>query len=136
MKLHINPKEGKPLYRQIMDQVKYLVASGRLRPGEELPTVRGLAQDLLINPNTVARAYRELEQAGILVTRQGAGTYVSTEGTPLSREACARLLLERARVFAAEAWHLGYSLEDTITLLRQAHEEQNEIRKDHKENTP
>lgn len=136
MKLHINPKEGKPLYRQIMDQVKYLVASGRLRPGVELPTVRGLAQDLLINPNTVARAYRELEQAGILVTRQGAGTYVSTEGTPLSREACARLLLERARVFAAEAWHLGYSLEDTITLLRQAHEEQNEIRKDHKENTP
>lgn len=136
MKLHINPKEGKPIYRQIMDQVKYLIASGRLRPGDELPTVRGLAQDLLINPNTVARAYRELEQAGILVTRQGAGTYVSTQGTPLSREACGRLLLERARAFAAEAWHLGYSLEDTIALLRRAHEEQHEISNDHKENLP
>ena len=136
MKLHINPKEGKPIYRQIMDQVKYLIASGRLSPGDELPTVRGLAQDLLINPNTVARAYRELEQAGILVTRQGAGTYVSTQGTPLSREACGRLLLERARAFAAEAWHLGYSLEDTIALLREAHEEQHEISKDHKENLP
>ncbi len=136
MKLHINPKEGKPIYRQIMDQVKYLIASGRLRPGEELPTVRGLAQDLLINPNTVARAYRELEQAGILVTRQGAGTYVSTQGTPLSREECRRLLLERARVLAAEAWHLGYSIEDTIDLLRRAHKEQQATQNDHKENTP
>ncbi|HQN01219.1 MAG TPA: GntR family transcriptional regulator [Candidatus Hydrogenedentes bacterium] len=136
MKLHINPKEGKPIYRQIMDQVKYLIASGRLSPGDELPTVRGLAQDLLINPNTVARAYRELEQAGILVTRQGAGTYVSTQGTPLSREACGRLLLERARALAAEAWHLGYRLEDTLSLLRRAHEEQQAEQHNDKEDTP
>ncbi len=135
MKLHINPKEGKPIYRQIMDQMKYLIASGRLSPGDELPTVRGLAQDLLINPNTVARAYRELEQAGILTTKQGAGTYVSTQGTPLSREACGRLLLERARALAAEAWHLGYTLEDTLTLVRRAHEEQHETLDEHKENT-
>ena len=136
MKLHINPKEGKPIYRQIIDQVKYLIASGRLRPGEELPTVRGLAQDLIINPNTVARAYREMEQAGILVTRQGAGTYVSSQGTPLSREECRRILMERARALAAESWHLGYSLEDTIALLRRAHAEQGTETDKHPEDRP
>ena len=124
MKLHINPKDGMPLYRQIMDQVKYLIAAGRLRPGDELPTVRGLAQDLLINPNTVGRAYRELEQAGILTTRQGAGTCVSEKGTPLSRGECERILTEKARLLVAESHHLGFTLNDIIELVRQVHKEQ------------
>ena len=67
MQLHITPGDGAPIYRQIIDQVKNLVAAGRLTPGDEMPPIRGLAQQLLINPNTVARAYRELEAQGVLV---------------------------------------------------------------------
>ena len=84
MHIHISPKNGAPLYQQIVSQVKYLVASGVLKPGDEVPPIRGLAEKLLINPNTVARAYRELEMAGVLVKRLGAGTYVSSEGSPLA----------------------------------------------------
>ncbi len=121
MKLHINPKDGKPIYRQIIEQVKYLIAAGRLQPGQELPTVRGLAQELLINPNTVARAYRELEQAGILLTRQGSGTFVSTQGTPLSHEECLRILTERAHALVTESYHLGFSVDETLDLVRDAY---------------
>jgi DNA-binding transcriptional MocR family regulator len=66
-----------PIYLQIVNQVKYLVASGRLAPGEELPPIRVLAEQLLVNPNTVARAYRELERAGVVLKRRTAGTYVN-----------------------------------------------------------
>ena len=118
MKLHINPKDGKPIYRQIMDQIKYLVVSERLHPGEELPTVRGLAQELIINPNTVARAYRELEQTGLLSTRQGSGTFVSLRGTPLSRAECERLISERVDALVAESKQLGYSLNETLDMVR------------------
>ena len=133
MKLHINPKDGMPLYRQIMDQVKYLIAAGRLRPGDDLPTVRGLAQDLLINPNTVGRAYRELEQAGILNTRHGAGTVVSGKGTPLSRSECERILTEKARLLVTESHHLGFSLDDTLEVVRSAYNMQRETGKEHKQ---
>ena len=66
-----------PIYVQIVNQVKYLVAAGRLAPGEEIPPIRSLAQQLVVNPNTVAKAYRELEHEGILELRQGAGAFVS-----------------------------------------------------------
>ena len=131
MKLHINPKDGKPIYRQIIEQVKYLIAAGRLRAGEELPTVRGLAQDLLINPNTVARAYRDLEQAGILTTRQGSGTFVSNKHSPLSREECLRILTARADALLADSHHLGFDLNETLALVRRRHEQ---LRSQTKEN--
>ena len=85
MQIHISQNDGVPIYLQIVQQVKYLVASGRLAPGEELPPIRVLAEQLLINPNTVARAYRELELAGIVSKRRTAGTYVSDAGSPLAR---------------------------------------------------
>ena len=66
MQLHVTPGDGAPIYRQIIDQVKHLVAAGRLKPGDEMPPIRGLAQQLLINPNTVARAYRALGQRGAI----------------------------------------------------------------------
>ncbi|HDP34972.1 MAG TPA: GntR family transcriptional regulator [Candidatus Hydrogenedentes bacterium] len=130
MNLHINPKDGKPIYRQIMDQIKYLIASGRLQPGQELPTVRGLAQELIINPNTVARAYRELEQVGVLATRQGSGTFVSTRGTPLSREYCERLIGDRVVALVAEARQLDFELNEVFALVR---EEYNKLLKEKKE---
>jgi GntR family transcriptional regulator len=77
-----NPASGVPIYLQLMEQVKHAVETGALRPGEQLPGIRPLAEELVINPNTVAKAYRELEHDGIIELRQGAGAFVSaTTGT-------------------------------------------------------
>src|SRR5262245_1550511 len=103
MQLHLSSSDGIPLYLQIVNQVKYLVASGRLAPGEELPPIRALAEQLLVNPNTVARAYRELELAGVVEKRRTAGTYVSAAGSPLARRERARILAERVDALLAEA---------------------------------
>src|SRR5262249_36204508 len=73
----LNPNSGVPIYRQIQDQIRYGIASGRLQPGEQLPTVRALAVDLSVNPNTVIKAYTELERQGVLTTEQGSGTFVA-----------------------------------------------------------
>src|SRR5437764_12830109 len=92
MQIHLDPGDGVPIYLQIVHQVKYLVASGRLLPGEELPPIRALAERLVINPNTVARAYRELERQGVVTKRSTTGTFVSPEATGSSRrEALAAL---------------------------------------------
>src|SRR6478609_1766397 len=95
MHLRVSPTDGVPIYLQIVQQVKYLVAAGRLAPGEELPPIRVLAERLLINPNTVARAYRELETAGVVMKRRTSGTYVSTAGSPLARRERLKILAER-----------------------------------------
>jgi GntR family transcriptional regulator len=72
-----NPSSGVPIYLQLMEQVKHSIETGALRPGEQLPGIRPLAEELVINPNTVAKAYRELEHAGIIELRQGAGAFVA-----------------------------------------------------------
>src|ERR1700732_888718 len=84
MHIHLNAGDGVPIYLQIINQVKYLVASGRLAAGEELPPIRVLAERLLINPNTVARAYRDLERAGVVSKRSTTGTFVSAAGAALA----------------------------------------------------
>lgn len=122
MQIHINPGDSKPIYLQIVDQVKYLVASRRLLPDAELPPVRVLAQRLLINPNTVARAYRELEQAGFVYKRPGAGTYVSDAGSPLAHREQRRLMTVRADALAVEARYMGFPLEEVIELVRERYE--------------
>ncbi len=71
--MHISPKDAVPIYQQIVSQIKHMVASRRLRPWDEVPPIRVLAEQLLINPNTVARVYRDLEAAGLLVSRRGSG---------------------------------------------------------------
>ena len=122
MQLHISPADGVPIYLQIVNQVKYLVASGRLRPGEELPPIRVLADKLTVNPNTVARAYRELEVAGVVTKRRTAGTYVSDAGSPLARRERLRILAERADALLAEARQMNVGLEEVIELLRERDE--------------
>ena len=102
MQIHISPNDGVPIYLQIVNQVKYLVAAGRLAPGEELPPIRVLAERLLVNPNTVARAYRELEQEGVVEKRRTAGTYVSDRASPLRRNQRLRILAERLDALLAE----------------------------------
>ncbi len=77
MQIHISTNDGVPIYLQVVNQIKFLIASGRMSSGDELLPIRVLAAQLLINPNTVARAYRELETAGIVEKRRTAGTYVS-----------------------------------------------------------
>jgi GntR family transcriptional regulator len=119
MQLHLSPRDGLPIYRQVVNQVKYLVAAGRLLAGEELPPIRTLAEQLVVNPNTVARAYLELERAGIVTKRHGSGTYVADIGTPLKRAERLKLLSERTDALLAEARHLNVALEDVIQLIHQ-----------------
>ena len=118
MLIHLSPKNGVPLYLQIVSQIKYLVASGRLRPSDEVPPIRSLAEALLINPNTVARAYRELEHAGILIKKQGSGTYVSDTGTPLAWAKRIKLLTDRIDELLAEAHQLDVPTEQILALVK------------------
>jgi GntR family transcriptional regulator len=118
VQIHLSAAEGVPLYLQIVSQVKYMVASGRLAPGEELPPIRALAEQLTINPNTVARAYRELETAGVVTKRRTTGTYISNAGSPLARSERWRILTERVDTLLAEAHQMDVTLEEIIELIQ------------------
>jgi GntR family transcriptional regulator len=122
MQIQISPSDGVPIYLQIVNQVRYLVASGQLPPGEELPPIRTLAEQLLVNPNTVARAYRELEVAGVVVKRRTAGTYVSEAGAPLAPEERLEILAGRVDALLAETRQLDVGLEELIDLIRRREE--------------
>ena len=119
MQMQISPKDGIPIYRQIINQLKYMIASGRLSAGEKLPPVRRLAEQLLVNPNTVARAYRELETAGLLKTRQGSGVTVADEGSPLTREHQIRILTKHIDMLLTEAQQMKVDLGHIIDLLHE-----------------
>ena len=121
MQIHISPNDGVPIYLQIVNQIKYLAASGRIAPGEELPPIRVLAERLLVNPNTVARAYRELEAAGLVEKRRTAGTYLTDRGSPLARRERLRILAERVDALLAEASQMGVDLDDVLKLVQQRH---------------
>src|SRR5271156_3166489 len=84
--IELNSKSGVPIYRQIQDQIRYGIASGLLKAGEQLPTVRALAVELSVNPNTVIKAYTELEREGVLTTEQGTGTFVAPQAPPAPAE--------------------------------------------------
>lgn len=118
MQIHLSPHDGVPLYLQIVNQIKYLVASGRLEAGEELPPIRTLAEQLVVNPNTIARAYRELEIAGIVEKRRTAGTYVSGAKSPFAREEQWRILGERVDALLAEARQMNVTTDEVIELIR------------------
>ena len=96
-----------------------VVAAGRLPPGTRLPTVRELAAELTMAVTTVARAYRELELAGVVEKRRTAGTYISATGSPLARAEQERILTEKVDALIAEARHLNFSVEEIVTLVRQ-----------------
>jgi GntR family transcriptional regulator len=116
--IHISPTDGVPIYVQIVNQVKYLVASGRLAAGDELPTIRALADRLVVNPNTVARAYRELEAAGLVAGRRSAGTFVTDAGSPLARRERLTILTQRVDALLAEARQMDFDTEEVVDLVR------------------
>ena len=119
MQIHITTSDGVPIYMQVLNQIKYLVAAGRLKAGEELPPIRTLAEKLVVNPNTIARAYRELEMAGIVEKRRTAGTYVTDQGSPLARRERTKILTDRMDQLLAEAVQMDVSLEDVTKLMQQ-----------------
>lgn len=123
MHIEISLTDGVPIYRQIVNQVKYLIASGQLRAGDELPAIRTLAEQLLVTPNTVVKAYGELESAGLVFKRRGAGTYIAESNSPLARKEQRLILTARADALLSDASQLGFSLDEVIELLRKRHAE-------------
>ncbi len=107
MFINVDASSGLPIYLQIAQQIKTAVAMGRLLPEEPLPSVRQLAVDLAVNPNTVARAYLDLEIEGVIYKRQGAGTFVSGQGVEMSKAARRRVLGELMEKALVEAVNLG-----------------------------
>jgi GntR family transcriptional regulator len=114
MQFHIDNASDRPVYQQIMYQIKRDIALGRLIKNEKLPTVRQLAGQIAINPNTIAKAYRQLEQEGIIVTKAGAGAFVANLDSNLSRSVRKKLITEELELIAVDAYHMQI---DSQTLL-------------------
>lgn len=117
MKLSIDTTSPLPIYAQMMDQLRKAIASGALGPGAQLPTVRQLAVDLRINPNTVARVYRELEHAGLIATRQGSGTFVASKQPGATDEQRRAELRRLARSAVSEAALMGFKAADLVQAI-------------------
>ena len=119
MDITINVTDGVPIYRQIINQVKYLVASGLLLPGEELPAIRTLALQLKVTPNTIVKAYGELEISGVLQKRHGSGTFVSDARPQLAVRERRRVIEQRIDALLAEAHQLNYTSDDILRMVRE-----------------
>jgi GntR family transcriptional regulator len=117
---HLDLHSGMPVYRQIVDQVRGAVASGALAAGDQLPTVRQLAVDLEVNPNTVVRAYRELEYDGLLETHQGTGTFISAQKMPRAGDERQRQLAQIVADAVARAGAAGFTVQDLLDQLSRA----------------
>ncbi len=117
MRFHCDSTGRTPIYRQVIEQVREAVARGRLEPGERLPSVRQLSKELVVNPNTIARAYTELERDGVLHTRPGLGVFVAKPQAGLKAEVRKRRLNEIIDRLLTEAVHLGVSAEDLQALI-------------------
>lgn len=117
MQIELDFRSGIPIYVQIMDQIKHLIASGALRPGDQLPTVRQLAADLRVNFNTVARAYRMLDDAGMISTQHGRGTYILEEPEHDHDQLRKEALEGLTRHYLAEAIALGFTPDEVHELM-------------------
>jgi len=119
MNITINTKDGVPIYRQIANQIRYMVASNLLQSGEEISPVRTLALALNVTPNTVVKAYDELQAAGVIFKRRGAGTYISDEHSPLADRERRRIIETRIDGLLAEAHQLDFTAGDLLELVRE-----------------
>jgi GntR family transcriptional regulator len=118
--ISINLADGVPIYRQIVNQVKYLVASGLLQPGEGLPPIRTLALQLKVTPNTIVKAYGELEKSGAVYQRHGSGTFVSEgRAQPVALRERRRVIEQRIDALLAEAHQLNFTAEEILRMVRE-----------------
>lgn len=118
MQFTIDSNSGVPFYRQIIDQVRFAIVDGRLGSGDRLPTVRQLAVDLKVNPNTVARAYQELEIRGVVDTQMGTGTFIGSEKIEISEADRKRMLEQVCTELLSRASAYGFTLTDVTEALR------------------
>jgi GntR family transcriptional regulator len=119
MVFQIDFKSGKPVYLQLVDQVRYAAASGALRPGEPLPSIRPLAEELRVNRNTIAKAYAELENQGIIGTQPGRGCFLKENHTPFTRSVRQKLLLREVDEAVVTAHHLQVDRDTFIALVKE-----------------
>jgi GntR family transcriptional regulator len=120
MDITISLADGVPIYRQIVNQIKYLAASGALAPGEELPPIRTLALQLKVTPNTIVKAYDELEGAGVIHKRRGSGSFVSeVRQSRLADAERQRIIEQRIDALLAEAHQLNFTSDDVLRVIRQ-----------------
>lgn len=119
MLFEINFRSGKPVYLQVVDQVKAAAASGALRPGEPLPTIRPLAEQLRVNRNTIAKAYAELESQGVIETLPGKGCFLRANGSPFRRAVRDQLLADEIDAAIVQAHHLQVPRDDFLQLVNE-----------------
>ena len=119
MVFQVDFKAGKPVYLQLVDQVRYAAASGGLRPGEPLPSIRPLAEELRVNRNTVAKAYTELESQGVIETLPGKGCFLKENNSPFTKPVRHRLLLKEVDEAVVMAHHLQVDREALLTLVQE-----------------
>jgi GntR family transcriptional regulator len=118
MNLQIDVGSRLPIYQQLAQQIRAAIARGELEPEASLPSVRQLSRELVVNPNTVARAYTELEREGLLVSQPGRGIFVAQPRYDLTRAARDRRLIETLDRWLTEAVHFGYSADEVLALVR------------------
>jgi len=119
MVFQIDFKSGKPVYLQLVDQVRYAAASGGLKAGEPLPSIRPLAEELRVNRNTVAKAYAELESQGVIETRPGRGCFLKENNSPFTKHVRQKLLLKEVDEAVVAAHHLQVDREAFLELVRE-----------------
>ena len=119
MRLQVTFKSGKPVYLQLVDQVKAAAASGQVRPGDPLPGIRPLAEELRVNRNTVAKAYAELESQGVVTTEAGRGCFIANGTAPYRKDVRLKLLTEEIDQAVVQAHHLQVSREEFLELVEQ-----------------
>jgi len=119
MLIQLNFKSGKPVYLQVVDQIKSAAASGVLQPGESLPSIRPLAEQLRINRNTVSKAYAELENQGVIQTMAGKGCFVAENHSPFRKQVRQKMLTEDVDAAIVQAHHLQVNDEDFLALVRE-----------------
>jgi GntR family transcriptional regulator len=125
MQIRIDNASDRPVYQQVIDQVKRDIALGRLAREDKLPTVRQLARQIAINPNTIAKAYRQLEQEGIIVTKPGAGAFVASLDSNLNRSVRKKLISEELERIAVDAFHMQLDKQTLMELFNSAIEKFN-----------
>src|SRR5438128_12252904 len=130
MLIQINYKSGKPVYVQVVDQVKAASASGALKAGEALPCIRPLAEELRVNRNTIAKAYSELENMGVIETIPGKGCFLKQNNSPLRKDVRRKMLIEEIDQAIVQAHHLQVSRDEFLDLIHERIEVLDQKRRD------